>query len=586
MNMPLNIPDFGKLAVARPWPHVLGIDIGTETIKYVLIRRHGGKVLIEAFGRIMNPLTEEADFSRLSEAIQKIPVHPALLKKVRTVVGFSPSGLVTRRESYPLSVSAKELRQMVAFDMEKEMAAAETGGILSDFLAIGPSPEKEGQMMYLLAALPGEDAEMLSGALVQAGITPVKITPHITAFRNLSTLLPPEIHTGVTGVLDIGRGRSKLVILRNGQLDYYRDILVGGADFTKAITSTIFHEGRAIQFSTAEANNFKKLYGYPIGYSEGMTYKGAPLAEVGAMMRPVMERLSGEVHRSLGFFIEKHQGEKIRVLYLVGGGGQLKHLSDFLSEKIDVPVQNFPASKLISLAKVKKQKDLFVEKQYELAGSLALALEGAGPINLLPAPYRKIHRMAAYRQALNYSLVAAIALMAFLSLFGTGRKSALEREIIDLNRRATHNRNMAAMHSLIDDSIKTVQGQIADVDAMVKTDEDLTQILRLVTHALPRGLSLTLFASGKEAAAAAKQERPARGAAAAQAAKPRERRFVEVWGQNREKRYDIKMATADFVYNLEKSGYFSSVAITKEYMLPDSLHKLTYEFQLKAYLDE
>jgi hypothetical protein len=46
-----------------------------------------------------------------------------------------------------------------------------------------------------------------------------------------------------------------------GQIDFVREIVIGGDDFTKAITGTIFHEGRAIQFTNKEAIEFKIKHG-------------------------------------------------------------------------------------------------------------------------------------------------------------------------------------------------------------------------------------------------------------------------------------------------------------------------------------
>ena len=578
MNMP-------KIKFSAPaWPHVLGIDISNDSIKYVLLHRKGGKFTVENFGRFTyaggGEGTDQDDFI---EAIQKLPIDAKTLKNVKTVIGINDSNGLIKRENYPGLISKKELNQMISFSVERELNADGNGGaVISDYEALGPAIGSKDEITYLCFGAFEDHIDSIVSPFVSEGVYPVKILPQLLTYKNLAQLLEPSQRAGNIGIIDIGATRSTLIILRDGQLEYHRDISVGSADFTKAITGTIFHEGRAIQFSIKEAEHFKQKYGYPINYSEGMMFKGAPLTEVGAMMRPIMERLSGEIHRSLGFFMEQNRGEQVEALYVMGGGGQLKNLPNDLSNKIKMAVEHFPFPDSLELPRVKQQAAVFMSKYLELMGAVALALESNQANNLLPKFHRRFHQMKQYQLLMKAAVGVAVLVMLVITGSTLQKKSKLQNETVTLTQRVDYARTMGQIYTALNDSMQLVGGQIAAVDQMVKTDGKMTQILKMVSQTLPADLSLTRLAYDQEKSGPVSKAQAKKEAAAEE--KPAEKWFLEIWGESTSKKRDIKMSLADFVLALEKSGYISSVAITRDVMLPDSLDETVYSFEMKAFI--
>ena len=336
------------------WPLVLGIDVGTHSIKYVLLRRRGNSLRVEGFGRSSIAKGESELSERISDFIQGLFVSGSRFRKAKIVVGLQGRNAILKTESFP-QLSKKELHQTMTFSVQNELGAEADDGFVFDYSEIGEDPDKEGNTEYLITGILGDVTADQIGPFAAEGIVPAKAVLSITALPNL---LGADSETG-TAILDIGNRNSTLILVRDGHVTFRREISVGGSDFTRAITGTIFHEGQAIQFSAEEAADFKNRYGYPLGFSDGMMYKGAPLSEVGTLMRPVVERLIGEIQRSIGFYQEKSGGEEIGTLYLIGGGAQLRHLSEVLSQKLEIPVERLDPPDQVGISGGSDQAELF-----------------------------------------------------------------------------------------------------------------------------------------------------------------------------------------------------------------------------------
>jgi hypothetical protein len=379
------------------------------------------------------------------------------------------------------------------------------------------------------------------------------------------------------GILDIGVHKSMLVLLRNNKMDFFREISVGGNDFTKAIIGTIFHEGRAIQFTEEEATEFKFRYGYPLGFSEGMTFHGAPLSEVGAMMRPVVERLSGEIHRSIGFYKDKSASGEVEALYLIGGGSRLKHLSEVLEEKIGIPVSLFPVPEGLRVSGGKKHQENFAKRFSEHAISLSLAMETSLEGNLLPEPYQKIHRMAFVQKGIQYAALGVLVIIALLTLHLQKKVREKKDYVNATQERVSRIQNYAPLFTALQTQKIALYKEIGSLNLHLQQDDFLIQMLRLVSHSVPKTLSLTTVEYGKERTLERKG-----------------RKYVEQEGSNWILRIrgmsenppnDVGIYLAQLIVALEKSKYFSDVKLVEDMFSDEEDQQKVYEFELIGYVN-
>lgn len=565
-----------KIDNSKSWPFVLGLDIGPQSIKYAVLRRTPTGKRIEGFGRYsMEEKTDNME-SQIHQFIRWLFKKNRGLKKARIVVGVDNPQLVIRQESFP-PLSRKELLQTIRFGIEQELGAEGTVEVVCACEALGKDEEKQGNTKYMTIGLPEEGVVENVQALADHGVIPTKVTATVMGVSNLVPFLPQTAQKQTLGILDVGSNRSMLVIFRNGRMDFFREIGVGGSDITKSIIGTIFHEGKAIQFSVVEATEFKLKYGYPLGFSEGMTFKGAPLSEIGAMMRPMIERLMGEIQRSVSFYLDSSKSEGLDALYLIGGGARLKHFPEVLQGKLGIPVSLFPPPGNLKIMGGREKQQIFARKFPELAVAAALSLESSLTCNLLPETYQKIHRVRSIQKYMAAGLAALVLILALISVQTKSKEVRLKELVKSKESLIARSENRTHRFMTLQKQLTALQSQFTGMGNMAMQDPALIQMLRLASHVVPDQLILTYLSIGKEAA------QPAKTKAVKGKNEPEAKveRVVRIRGMKDRPPADVGVYLAQLIVALEKSGYFSEVRMEKD-MWTDERDE--YRFELVAVL--
>ncbi|HHS12545.1 MAG TPA: hypothetical protein ENN03_02120 [bacterium] len=565
-----------KIDNSKAWPFVLGLDIGPQSIKYAVLRRTPTGKRVEGFGRYsMEEKTDNME-SQIHQFIRWLFKKNRGLKKARIVVGVDNPQLVIRQESFP-PLSKKELLQTTRFGIEQELGAEGTVEVVCAFEAMGKDEEKQGNTKYMTIGLPEEGVVENVQAMADHGVIPTKVTATVMAVSNLIPFLPQEYEKQTIGILDVGSERSILVVFRKGRMDFFREIGVGGSDITKSIIGTIFHEGKAIQFSVVEATEFKLKYGYPLGFSEGMTFKGAPLSEIGAMMRPMIERLMSEIQRSISFYRDSSKSDGLDALFLIGGGARLKHLPEVLQGKLGLPVSLFPPPKNLKIMGGREKQQVFARKFPELAVAAALSLESSLTCNLLPETYQRIHRVRNIQKYLAAGMAASILILGLISIQMKSSEVQLKELVKSKEALIARSENRTHRFMTLQNQLILVQNQFAGMDDMAMQDPTLVQVLRLFSHVVPDQLILTYLGFGKEAA----QPANAKAGRGKNEAEIKAERGVRIRGMKDRPPADVGVYLAQLIVALEKSGYFSEVRMEKDMWTEE---RDEYRFELVAVL--
>ncbi len=565
-----------KIEKRKPWSLVLGLDISPEALKYLLLRRTSRGLRVDGFGRYTLESSEMEREEKIQQSMGLLFQKIGGLKQVKVILGIDSGKLTIKKESMP-TLARKELLQTIAFSVQEEIGKeGNIGEIVCDYLTLGPDPAKPAHTQYLSLGILEEVVDQEVRFCEAEGVVPTKVTPTVLAMTNLVRFLPKNEKDTAVGLLDIGAEKSMLVIIRNGKMDFFREIVIGGDDFTKSIIGTIFHEGRAIQFAEEDAVEFKHSYGYPLGFSEGMMFKGAPLSEVGAMMRPMVERLSGEIHRSIGFYKDQSASGNLNKLYLIGGGARLKHLSEVLTEKIGIPVSPLSMPRGLRVSGGKKYQEGFQKKYLEQAISLALAMETSTEGNLLPTSYQKIHQMAVIQKGFRYAALGLVALIAFLTLRFQNQVKSLKHQIMEKEFQVEKIQNVRLQYTRLQLEKNALDKKIESLRLSMENKNDLIQVLRLVSHSVPEKLLLTTLIYGKD-----RQLMNMR-----RMGNDTEELdwVVRIGGVSKNPSNDVSIYLAQLIFELEKSQYFSDVALEEEQFIQEENQEEEYQFQLIGYL--
>src|SRR3989338_2189785 len=101
-------------------------------------------------------------------------------------------------------------------------------------------------------------------------------------------------------------------------------------------------------------------------------------------MRPILERFSKEIRRSIDYYIQEYGREDIKDVYLVGAGSRLKNLDRYLSEELNIPVKKMTLPKSIGASDI----NLTDEDSVAVISLIGAVLGYKEPFGLLPHEYK------------------------------------------------------------------------------------------------------------------------------------------------------------------------------------------------------
>lgn len=221
--------------------NVIGLDIGTSTIKAVQVRR-GRNLELLAFGVMPTPEgTLEnhvvTDPQAMGAAIRQLLQTSGFKgKHVISSVGGQTS-LVVRITEVP-KMDAKELREAMQWDVERHIPFP-ASEVQMDFVPIDrPDADPNAPNMEILLAVAQD--EMINShvaALEAAGLSPLAIDVEpLAATRALVNVDEARFAGQTVVVVNIGDTTTDISIMRDGYIRFVRSIPMAGNNLTRAIS--------------------------------------------------------------------------------------------------------------------------------------------------------------------------------------------------------------------------------------------------------------------------------------------------------------------------------------------------------------
>lgn len=236
-------------------------------------------------------------------------------RDVPVVASVGGAGTLLRRVSLP-KMTPQELRAAFAFEAERYIPF-KMDEVFFDFSILAERPG--GQMDVLLAAARRELVNDLLALLSACDVTPLAVDLEMVALTNAwegASSQQPE--SGVTALLHIDSLGTMLDFIRDSQLEFAREINVGGSAFTQAVAA-----GLNLQVPEAE-----KLKCRPEGREQ----------EVRAAMQPAWEEWLSQCRVSFDFY--EHQfGHRVERLVLSGAAARMPKFNDWIRESSGLPAK-------------------------------------------------------------------------------------------------------------------------------------------------------------------------------------------------------------------------------------------------------
>jgi type IV pilus assembly protein PilM len=303
---------------------VLGIDIGSSSIKLVQAKTERGSAVLETYGEIALGPYGNAD---VGQAVSPTPekIGEALSDVVREAnVTARSAGYAVPLSGSLISVitlptkNKQELASMIPIEARKYIPVP-ISEVSLDWFVI---PEQEADFMRGHAQKNANATDVLLVAIhnqvlqkLEAVTTNAKITPRFYEVEPFSMARSAYTHgTAPTMVIDFGASSTRIYIIEFGIIDVSHTIARGAQDITLSI-----QKSAGLTFAEAESRKREK------GTSDN---------EAGGA---ILDFIFSEARRILLAY-QRKEGKAVGEVVFVGGGSLLKGLPEIAGKYLDAKI--------------------------------------------------------------------------------------------------------------------------------------------------------------------------------------------------------------------------------------------------------
>ena len=431
---------------------ILGIDIGTVSVKYVRCKNASVKNGIVSHG----DYPYRGGFDDLNLILTDIRAKEG--SDLEVVVGVTSAEITKKTFTIPV-VPKKEQKETIRWAASKNLPIP-IEDMVYEYLVLGQIEEKG----------------IMKDEIFFMGAPKTYIDKIITVFRNAGfaqTTLITDIAFGYvhalgnvgdrsTAVIDIGGKRTGLYIANAKQLMFTREILTASESFSDALMSA-----SALSFEQAE--RYKKEKGFEAEYSE--------------ILKIPFERLSGEIQRTFSVYNQRYPDQPITRIYLTGRGARMPKLFEKLEEALVEEVNYFD--------ELQDVEDKFIPAH-------ALCTDPDVFPNLMPESARKREQARFYKRCAVIGTFAVFAVLLLFSLFMWQTKHIMD---IKVNIERKTSQVLKQQLSLLGQgTAKTFDaGEMAFIkEEIQKKDLTFIVLLKYLSSRIPKDVYLKSVEFGEE----------------------------------------------------------------------------------------
>ena len=341
---------------------ILGIDIGTTSVKVLEFSKSGRSMVAERYG--YEPLTPGVI---IDHKIKDVPEVATSLRRAikksgskarRGAICVPSSHVISKVVSVQADMSEDELTNLVEIEADRIVPYA-LDEVNIDHIAMGVSPKSPGEQDVQIVVCRKSVVEDMVAVLEEAEVEPAIVDVDTFTLARVHAL----VNQGLVGagarrtsaLVDFGSNASRFMVFHNNQMVYNRDTPFGGRQLIDSIN---------------------QKYGMPNDEAMiALRRSDLPESFKSDVLKPYVKSLVQEILRAIQFFYSSSTYNNVSEILITGGCAQIGNIDKIIEKRIEVPtaVLNPFASTRISsrIDKSRFRKDI-----PSLAIASGLALRG------------------------------------------------------------------------------------------------------------------------------------------------------------------------------------------------------------------
>ncbi len=489
-------------------PRILALDIGTSTIKageFSYPREGGIRLLSFACEEYREPLNDNNRSAVVGQLLAEM-INTYGFTARQTHVNISGQAVLTKFVRLPpVGEEQSRIRQIVEFEARQNVPFP-LEEVTWDYQLLSSPDAEELEVMFVV--IKNDILEQITNAVLGAGLSLRLVDVASPSCYNCARVN----HVGDQGcamVLDIGCRSTNLLFADRNRF-FSRTIPIAGHSVTQQIS-------KEFGISFEEAEELKKRHGF---VSLGGTYE-EPESDVAAavskIVRNVMNRLHGEVNRSINVYRAQKGGNRPEAFYLTGGSSIMTYTDRFFAEKLRMDVQYLNPFQVVTLGENIEVGEL-QESAHMFSQVVGIALRKRSQcpveVDLLPPSLRRQQGLQQKKYYLAASMVLVLLMLAVGVLTSQRAMTDYQAGVSELEGKKSKMDQYQEQMSELGGTIEDLETKYGKVRALLKQRLQWPAVLNEVSRQIPEQVwldSVVPVAAEKESGRRRRDKPPSGG---------------------------------------------------------------------------
>ncbi|MBX4205775.1 type IV pilus assembly protein PilM [Candidatus Microgenomates bacterium] len=300
---------------------VVGLDIGSKTIKVVELTKDGGKYTLKSAGVVgysgldIEHIQDDKEFAQIADAVKKL-FKDVKISSHDVGIALPESQVFTRAISFPL-LTDQEIASAIKWEAEQYIPIPINEAIVQHQVLERRENATPPEVLVLLVASARALVEKYVKVVQMAGLNCVSVETELMA---LSRSLSPANQTAI--IVDFGARSTDIAIVNNSMLSFSRSVSTGGEALTRAVA-------QSLGVAPAQAEQYKKTYGLATNQLEG---------KVSQALDPVFRIITEEIKKAIHYYQTEEKGNAPASIVLSGGASGLPEAGNYLAKALGLEV--------------------------------------------------------------------------------------------------------------------------------------------------------------------------------------------------------------------------------------------------------
>jgi type IV pilus assembly protein PilM len=336
--------------------NLIGLDIGSRTIKLGEVAEKKGQRILKRFGMINLPQNAIVE-GRIKEpeiVADTIKRLASDLKAREQNVAISISGYsVIIKKIVVNKMTDEELHENIQFEAEQYIPF-DVQDVNIDFHILGDHEANPNQMGVMLVAAKEDVINEYIDVVELAGLNPCVLDVDVFVLERVfeDSYLQEEKSIAL---VDIGANKLNVNIIKNNISAFTRDVAIGGEEITREIATQT-----ACSFEEAEDIKL------------GKTTEKMPREDLQDIVVTFVANWCSEIRRVIDFYYSTYPNESIERILLSGGASQTPGFVQQLAAETSAQVEMFDPFRALEISE--KDHDLDYLKRIAPQASICIGL--------------------------------------------------------------------------------------------------------------------------------------------------------------------------------------------------------------------